>query len=255
MKRSVHGLAAAAVVLALATIPVAAEEVALETENDKMMYTLGFALSQRLVGFELTEDELALVVAGITEGTLQQEPRVSIDQYAAQIDGFLQQRMATIAEKQKAAGETFVAEFAAQDGVLAAESGALYLELQAGSGESPLAEDAVLVHYHGTFIDGNVFDSSVKKGEPVRFEMGLTVPCFRDGILRMAPGGKAKLVCPPESAYGDRPPPGLPPGATLIFEVELIEVFKKEAAPAEPDVSDDPHAGHDHGDESEPHTP
>lgn len=255
MKRSVHGLVAAAVVLALATIPVAAEEPALETDADKMMYTLGFALSQRLVGFELNEAELALVVAGMTDGTLQAEPKVPVDQYAGQIDGFLRDRMTAIAEKQKSAGAEYVAAFAAEDGVVSSESGALYLELEAGSGESPLAADAVLVHYHGTFTDGKVFDSSKTKGEPVRFEMGQTVPCFRDGILRMQPGGKAKLVCPPDSAYGDRPPPGLPPGATLVFEVELIEVYKKEAAPAESDAADDPHAGHDHGDESEPHTP
>ena len=87
------------------------------------------------------------------------------------------------------------------------------------------------LHYHGTLRDGSVFDSSRDKGEPVEFNLAQVVPCFREGLQKVKVGGKAKLVCSPELGYGDRGVPGvIPPGAALVFEVELLEI--KAAAPA-----------------------
>jgi FKBP-type peptidyl-prolyl cis-trans isomerase FkpA len=97
--------------------------------------------------------------------------------------------------------------------------------LREGSGPSPSASDVVQVHYHGTFPDGRVFDSSVQRGEPASFPLNRVIPCWTQGVQQMKVGGKAKLVCPPALAYGEAgAPPTIPPNATLVFEVELLAI-------------------------------
>ncbi len=104
-------------------------------------------------------------------------------------------------------------------------SGLIYTVLVEGDGRHPKANDVVVVHYHGTFPDGKVFDSSVERGQPARFPLNRVIPCWTEGVQKMKVGGKARLVCPPEIAYGARgAPPTIPPGATLHFEVELIGI-------------------------------
>ena len=101
----------------------------------------------------------------------------------------------------------------------------VYIEQKKGTGASPKATDTVKVHYKGTLVDGKTFDSSYDRGEPAQFPLNGVIPCWTEGVQKMAVGGKAKLVCPPAIAYGDRgSPPVIPPGATLVFEVELLEV-------------------------------
>jgi len=104
-------------------------------------------------------------------------------------------------------------------------SGLTITHITEGSGASPTATDVVRVHYHGTFSNGKVFDSSVERGKPARFPLNRVIPCWTEGLQQMQVGGKAKLVCPPSIAYGARgAPPRIPPNATLHFEVELLEV-------------------------------
>ena len=104
-------------------------------------------------------------------------------------------------------------------------SGLVMTTLVEGTGPSPTSDDVVEVHYHGTFEDGRVFDSSVERGQPARFPLNRVIPCWTEGVARMKVGGKAKLVCPPEIAYGARGAPGrIPPNSTLSFEVELIGI-------------------------------
>jgi len=105
------------------------------------------------------------------------------------------------------------------------ESGLKITHLEKGSGASPAASDVVKVHYHGTFPDGKVFDSSVDRGQPASFPLNRVIPCWTEGLQRMQVGGKARLECAPQIAYGARgAPPRIPPNATLFFEVELIEI-------------------------------
>ena len=104
-------------------------------------------------------------------------------------------------------------------------SGLQITHIVKGSGASPTASDQVRVHYHGTFPDGSVFDSSVDRGDAVVFPLGGVIPCWTEGLQLMHVGGKAKLVCPPSLAYGPRGvPPRIPPSATLHFEVELFGI-------------------------------
>jgi FKBP-type peptidyl-prolyl cis-trans isomerase len=112
-----------------------------------------------------------------------------------------------------------------EQGAQTGESGLVYFELRQGTGKSPAATDQVKVHYHGTLPDGTVFDSSVQRGEPATFPLNGVIPCWTEGQQKMQVGGKAKLVCPAKIAYGSQgAPPTIKPGATLIFEVELLAI-------------------------------
>ncbi|RZI64823.1 MAG: FKBP-type peptidyl-prolyl cis-trans isomerase [Variovorax sp.] len=107
-------------------------------------------------------------------------------------------------------------------------SGIVFESLQAGNGTSPSASDTVRVHYRGTFPDGREFDSSYKRGQPAEFPLNRVIPCWTEGVQMMRPGGKAKLVCPPATAYGERGAgAAVPPNATLHFEIELISVARR----------------------------
>jgi FKBP-type peptidyl-prolyl cis-trans isomerase FkpA/FKBP-type peptidyl-prolyl cis-trans isomerase FklB len=97
--------------------------------------------------------------------------------------------------------------------------------IKPGAGDSPKATDRVKVHYHGTLVDGAVFDSSVQRGEPATFPLNGVIPCWTEGLQLMKVGGKSRLVCPADVAYGNRgAPPRIKPGATLVFDVELVEI-------------------------------
>ena len=138
--------------------------------------------------------------------------------------------------KEKAAAEAakaavFVDQALKEPGAVKTASGMVYIEQKKGTGAAPKATDTVKVHYKGTLVDGKTFDSSYDRGEPAQFPLNGVIPCWTEGVQKMAVGGKAKLICPPAIAYGDRgSPPVIPPGATLVFEIELLEVGRGQAA-------------------------
>ena len=117
---------------------------------------------------------------------------------------------------------------AKEAGAVVTPSGLVYKSLKDGSGASPTASDKVTVHYKGTFPDGREFDSSYKRGQPIDFPLNRVIACWTEGVQRMKVGGKAKLTCPPEIAYGARGAgSAVPPNATLLFEVELLGIQTK----------------------------
>ena len=117
---------------------------------------------------------------------------------------------------------------AKEDGAVVTPSGLVYRSLKDGNGASPTASDKVTVHYKGTFPDGREFDSSYKRGQPIDFPLNRVIACWTEGVQRMKVGGKAKLTCPPEIAYGARGAGNaVPPNATLLFEVELLGIQGK----------------------------
>lgn len=232
--REARLIAAFACALLVAPCAMAAGEPALANEDDKTLYALGVALASRLPSFDPTGPEIAMIQAGIADGLNGKEPRVKMADYFPKLDPFIQARVGATADKEKAAGASFREEAAKQAGAVKSDSGLIYKELQAGTGAQPDGDDTVRLHYHGTRRDGTVFDSSRDKGEPAEFTLNQVVACFAEGVQKMKVGGKAKLVCPPELAYGDRGAPGIRPGATLVFEVELIEIVQAAAASPAP---------------------
>lgn len=128
---------------------------------------------------------------------------------------------------QSADGEAFLAANAKKAGVITTASGLEYKVLQSGSGESPKLQDKVKVHYHGTLIDGAVFDSSVQRGEPIVFPVGAVIPGWVEALQLMKVGDKWQLVIPAKLAYGEQSPsPAIPPNSVLIFDVELLGIEK-----------------------------
>ena len=198
------------------------------TDDQKTMYALGMIISQSLAPFALSESELDFVRAGLTDGVLKKTPKVDLPTYGPKVNQVQQARAAAQAETEKKAGAAYLEKATKEAGAKKTESGAIVTTIKEGKGEPPKATDTVKVHYHGTLIDGTVFDSSVKRGEPATFPLNQVIKCWTEGVQLMKVGGKSKLVCPSAIAYGDRgSPPTIKPGATLVFEVELLEIVKK----------------------------
>jgi FKBP-type peptidyl-prolyl cis-trans isomerase FkpA len=203
--------------------PAAAQE--LKTEDEKAFYAIGLALSDRLAPFGLSAAELEFVKAGLADGALGRERKVDPRAHAARIQQLRQARAAVVAESEKKAGQAYLARAAAEPGAKKTASGLVVTTLKPGTGATPKATDKVKVHYHGTLPDGSVFDSSVQRGQPATFPLNGVIKCWTEGLQLMKVGGKSRLVCPSDIAYGDRgAPPRIKPGATLVFEVELLEI-------------------------------
>jgi len=218
----------AALLVALALTPAArAADVKLDTEDQKTLYALGLALSRNLATFNLTPEELTTVQAGLSDGLFAKEKKVDLDKYGQKVQEFAQARAKAVAEKEKEAGKPFLDKMAQEKGAKKLDSGVIYIEEKAGTGDAAKPTDKVKVHYTGKLTDGTVFDSSVERGQPATFPLNQVIKCWTEGVAQMKPGGKAKLVCPSDVAYGDRgAPPKIKPGSTLVFDVELLEIVK-----------------------------
>ncbi|RMG47877.1 MAG: FKBP-type peptidyl-prolyl cis-trans isomerase [Acidobacteria bacterium] len=212
---------------ALLGLPALAEKPALESEDQKTIYALGLALSKQLTEFGLQADELDALYAGLGDGILGKEPKVSFEEYLPKLRELRTQRMQMVAARNKSEGKAFVDKACQESGAVRSESGLAYLELEPGSGPSPKATDKVRVHYTGRLVDGTVFDSSRQRGTPAEFNLSQVIPCWTEALQKMKVGGKARLYCPSDIAYGDTGrPPAIPPGATLVFDVELLDVVQ-----------------------------
>ena len=215
--------------LLLAATPAMAGSPEPTNEDQKTLYALGLAISQSLSTFNLNESELEMVKSGMMDGVLKRTPKVDLQAYGPKIQQLQQSRVAALGEIEKKAGAAFLTKAASEKGSIKTESGIVITPIKPGSGATPKDSDVVKVHYHGTLIDGTVFDSSVKRGEPATFPLSQVVKCWTEGLQHIKAGGKSRLVCPSNLAYGDRGmPPVIKPGATLIFEVELLEIVPKE---------------------------
>lgn len=206
----------------IATQTVAAEE---PKKEDDILYVLGVAVSQGLGAFGLNEADLVVVLDGIKDGVTGEASHVNPRDYMGQIQALQREREAAVAAAEKEMSIKFVEAAAKQAGAKQFDSGLVLTTLSEGSGESPKPTDTVRVHYHGTLRNGTVFDSSVERNQPATFPLNRVIACWTEGVGMMKVGGKSKLVCPSDIAYGDRGrPPGIPGGAALVFDVELLEV-------------------------------
>jgi FKBP-type peptidyl-prolyl cis-trans isomerase FkpA len=213
--------------------PVPASGVELRSSDDKILYALGLSLAEQIGDFEVTPAELALVEAGLRDGASGAQTAISLVQWAPRVESFLARRREATALRERDRAREYLASAAREPGAVRRASGLIYRELRAGSGESPTAASRVKVNYEGRRVDGSIFDSSAERGQASQFALGSVIKCWTEGVQLMKPGGKARLVCPPELAYGQKGMPGkIKPGSTLDFEIELLEVLPPAPAPA-----------------------
>lgn len=240
-----HRIAAVVVCLAVLAPSFAARAQVPETEDEKTIYALGVAVAQNLKSFNLSPDEIKLLVAGLTASLANEKPSVDVAAYRDKLNALAQARTAARATLEREASTKFLADAASQKGAQKKTSGLIYLETRAGSGDAPTTKDKVRVQYTGKRRDGSVFDSSIERGKPADFPLGRMIACWTEGIQLMKPGGKAVLTCPADLAYGDTGlPPGsgtmIAPGSALQFDVELLSVEKGagEEPPQAPPLTD-----------------
>ena len=204
-------------------------------DDDKMpIYALGLNIGMQIssqTDFKtlLEEDELKILLAGFGDVVNQDNtvnPMEVLQKYGPAVNELLRERTERIMERVKKDGEEYVEGFLdCNEEAVKTDSGMVYYAMKEGDGASPEISDEVEVHYHGTLVDGTVFDSSVERGATIKFKLGQVIKGWQEGLAMMKEGGKATLVIPPELAYGDAGSGGaVPPGATLKFEVELFKV-------------------------------
>jgi FKBP-type peptidyl-prolyl cis-trans isomerase FkpA len=196
----------------------------LSTDEQKTIYALGLQMYRSLGRFDLSPAEVELIRRALGDAAAN-KPAVDLNEWGPKFQAFEQTRTARVAEKQKAASNAYLAKAATEPGATKTESGLIYKDIQPGTGPSPTASDSVKVNYRGTLIDGSEFDSSYKRNQPAEFPLSGVIRCWTEGVQKMKVGGKAQLVCPSDIAYGDNGhPPVIPGGATLVFEIELLEI-------------------------------
>jgi FKBP-type peptidyl-prolyl cis-trans isomerase FkpA len=199
------------------------------TEEQKTVYAIGLFVYQRsLVQLDLSPDELMIVKQAFSDAAAG-KPAEQLEDYRTKLQAFATQRGARKAEQAKAASVDMLAKAAAEPGAVKTDSGLVYRDDRVGTGASPQPTDTVSVNYRGTLADGTEFDSSYKRNEPAKFGLNHVIKCWTGGLQKMKVGGKAILICPSSLAYGDQGQSGIPPGAALKFEVELLDIVPPAA--------------------------
>jgi FKBP-type peptidyl-prolyl cis-trans isomerase FkpA len=196
-------------------------------ETKKALYVFGTFIAQRtpIGSADLTSEELDRLLKGFSAAALNQPLEVKPDDMMQKVQQLLNERAQAKAEEEKKKGATFLEKAATESGAQKLPSGVDYTELAAGTGPSPAPADTVSVHYKGTLVDGKEFDSSYKRGAPAQFRLDGVIRCWTEGVGKMKVGGKSKLVCPSDLAYGERGRPGsIPANSVLVFEVELLGI-------------------------------
>lgn len=213
--------------LASASLPALAAEP--KTEEQKTLYAVGLSVARELGVFSLSAAELEYVKQGLTDGVTKKKPAVELESYQAKVQELAKARRDAQGVKLAAVGKEVLEKAAAEKGAVKTDSGLVIVPLKEGTGASPKDTDTVKVHYRGTLVDGKEFDSSYKRGQPAEFPLNGVIKCWTEGVQKIKVGGKAKLVCPSTIAYGERGAGAtIPPNATLVFEVELLEIVAKK---------------------------
>ena len=199
-----------------------------DTIEQRVSYGVGRQLGDQLVNNPFKEFDITAIQAGIADalaGTASQVPDELLNEAFTVISKKMQALEAEAAKEKSAEGEAYLAENAKRDEVTVTESGLQYEVLATGEGEKPTAQSTVRTHYHGSFISGDVFDSSVDRGQPAEFPVGGVIAGWTEALQMMTEGSKWRLYVPYNLAYGEQGSQGaIPPYATLIFDVELLAI-------------------------------
>jgi FKBP-type peptidyl-prolyl cis-trans isomerase len=207
--------------------------------KDKASYSIGlnFGMNFKRQNVDLNSDAFA---AGFKDGMSDRKPILTEEEVRKAMTDFekdMQQKQGETAQKNAAEAEKFLADNKTKEGVKTTSSGLQYKALKEGNGAQPKSSDTVTVNYRGTLIDGTEFDSSYKRGQPATFPVGGVIKGWTEALQLMKVGSKFQLFIPANLAYGEQGRPGIPPNATLIFEVELMDVKSAQAGSASPSPS------------------
>jgi FKBP-type peptidyl-prolyl cis-trans isomerase FklB len=203
-------------------------EVELTTDEQKVSYGFGLQFGDQLRRNSFDGLDLEAVVAGVRHWYEHQQAALSdadINPSYKVIQDRQQAKATELDEKREQLAAQFMEANAARDEVSITDSGLQYEVLETGSGDKPAPGSTVVTHYHGTFVDGRVFDSSVERGEPAEFSVNQVIPGWTEALQMMSVGDKWRIACPPTLAYGDQGAgDSIPPNTALVFEIHLIEI-------------------------------
>lgn len=217
-------------------------------DDEQTPYALGMMIGRSLGDFDLTPRELELVKAGLSDVVTKKKKATELEKFDTKVQELRRKRMSARSVVEKAQGKKAAEAAARELGAIRTDSGMVIRTTKPGTGAvSPKPTDKVKVHYVGRLLDGTEFDSSRKRGQPAEFPLNGVIPCWTEGVGKMKVGEVATLHCPSEIAYGDGGrPPTIPGGATLVFEVELLEIPAGNPAPQSAPPAPSPHDGHGH---------
>ena len=195
---------------------------------DKLSYAWGLAMGRQLKGMGVSNLDADTFRNGVMNAFDGTEPAIPVEEAQKLINDYLQELQDKAEKVARAEGEQFLAENGKKENVKTTASGLQYVVEKEGTGAQPTAEDEVTAHYTGKLLNGQVFDSSVNRGEPATFPLNRVIPGWTEGVQLMKEGAKYTFFIPSDLAYGPQGVPGaIPPHSTLIFDVELIKVNKK----------------------------
>ncbi len=195
-------------------------------ERNKMLYSLGFLLGDNLKKQLVldNEDDYKAVSQGMRDSLLNKAAQTNVESYKPQIIQKYQDDARLISQRREAAQQEYVENFKKEKGVKVLDNGTLIKLSKPGHGKAPKADGSVTVHYTGTLIDGTKFDSSRERGQAFTTRLTDVVPCWTKALQQMKPGARAKVVCPADTAYGNRPVGPIPANSVLVFDIETIDV-------------------------------
>jgi FKBP-type peptidyl-prolyl cis-trans isomerase FkpA len=216
--------------------------VAPQTDDEKTLYAYGFMLGRNAGALGISPHELEVIKTGLTDSVLKKKASLDVEKFGPQMDTLARKRMNARAELEKGKTKGLIEAAMKESGAVKLPSGMVIRSTRPGNGAQPAETDRVKVHYQGRLADGTEFDSSYKRNEPAIFPLNGVIKCWTEGLGKMKVGEKATLTCPADLAYGEGGrPPVIPGGATLIFDVELLDIVK--APPISGDMTPPP-AGH-----------
>lgn len=214
--------------------PAAPAAPAKKADPDKALRDIGLSIGKSLESLGLSSAEAEKVIAAIRQGIADPSKLTQDQETMENINAFARGRMEQKAQKEKAKGDAYVAQQAKQKGAVKTQGGAIVIPVKEGTGASPGPSDKVKVHYTGTLVNGTTFDDSRKRNEPAEFSLQGVVPCWTQALQKMKVGGRAKVVCPSDLAYGAQGRPNIPANSVLNFDIELLEVSKAPPAQLPP---------------------
>ncbi len=196
-----------------------------QAERNKMMYSLGYLSGNNVQReLEFTPEDYKPFSQGQRDSFLKKKPQIDVEAYKTAIMQEYQRSAQIVAQRRENEQKEYLANFQKEKGVKVLDNGAMMKLSRPGKGKSPKADGTATVHYTGTLIDGTQFDSSRGRNQPFTARLTNVIPCWTKALQQMKPGARAQVVCPSDTAYGNRPVGPIPPNSVLVFDIEVLDV-------------------------------